>query len=111
LLPAQLLDPPDADGADVDDLDLGVEAVAVLALVRAMESLSQLLDPSVADCAGRNVEAHLVALARVAAVGEPVDQPPVLRHAIRLELCGRLCAELVETRRQPLAVERAQRVA
>ena len=79
----ELVDAPDADGADVDDLDLGVEAVAVLGLVRAVEGVLQLLDPGVVDLAGGHVEAHLVALARVAAVGEPPDEPPVLRRRRR----------------------------
>ena len=108
--PVELLDPSDADGPDVDDLDLGVEAVPVLPLVRRVESLLQLLDPGVVDRARRDVEPDLVPLARVAAVGEPPDEPPLLGYPVGVELRDGLGAELVEARGQPLAVERLQRV-
>ena len=108
--PLQILDAADAEHADVDDLDLGVEAVPVLALVRGVECVLQLLGPRVVDRPGRDVEANLVALARVAAVGEAAHEAPVVRHAVAVELRDRLGRQLVEARGQPLAVERLQRV-
>ena len=76
--PVELVDSADADDADVHDLDRGVEAVAVLGLVRGVEALRELLDPGVVDGAGGHLGAHLVALARVAAVGEAPHEAPVV---------------------------------
>ena len=67
-------------------------------LVRGVEALRELLDPGVVDRSGRHLEAHLVALAGVAAVREPPDEPLVLGHAVGLELGDRLRDELVEAR-------------
>ena len=95
----QLVDAADADGADVDDLDRRVEAVAVLELVRGVEALLELLDPGVVDRPGRHLGAHLVALARVAAVGEAPHEAAVVRDARRASSCATACAdELVEAR-------------
>ena len=44
--PLQLVDQADGDDADVDDLDFGVESVAVLGLVRVVEGGSESLPPS-----------------------------------------------------------------
>ena len=79
--------------------------------MRAVEGVLQRLDPGVVDVAGGHVEAHLVALAGVAAVGEPADEPAVLGHAVRLELGGGLRDELVVAALEPALVERLERVA
>src|SRR6185312_5654915 len=103
-------DEPDAERADVDDLDLGVEAVPVLALVRGVERLRQAGRPAVVELAARDVEADLVALADVPAVGEAPHDPPVLRDAVTFELGHGLCRQLVEACAESLAVERIQEV-
>ena len=74
----------------------GVEALAVLGLVRRVEALRELLDPGVVDVPGGHVDAHLVALAGVAAVGEAADEPAIVGHAVRVELGDGLPAELGE---------------
>src|SRR5204862_4507972 len=91
----ELVDAADADGADVDDLDLGVETMPVLGLVGRMKGLPELIDPGVVDLARWHVEPHLVALARVAAVGETPYEPPGLGHAVHVELSDGLADELV----------------
>src|SRR5207237_1408052 len=83
----------------------------VLVLVRETEPLLELLDPRIVDGTRGHLRPHLVALPRVAAIGEPPDQPPVLRHRVRVELRGRLRDELLEACRQPRVVERLERVA
>src|SRR5262249_51963086 len=106
LRPGELLDPADPDGANVDDLDLGVEAVPVLSLVRRVEPLREPFHPRVVDLARGHVEAHLVALAGIAAVGEPADEAPLVGHPIGVELRDRLPAQLVEACHDAPAVER-----
>src|SRR4029077_12264912 len=109
--PPELGDEPDAERADVDDLDLGVEAVPVLALVRGVERLSQTGRPAVVELAARDVEADLVALADVPAIGEAPHDSSVVRDAVALELGRGLCRELVEAGAETLAVERLEEVA
>ena len=102
---------PIADDTDVDDLDLGVEAVSVLGLVSAVERLPRRVDPAVVDRSGRDVEAHLVALAGVAAVGEPADEPALLGYAVGVELGERLRRRARRSARSSrVAVERLQGV-
>ena len=79
--------------------------------MRGVEGVLQLFHPRVVDLAGGDVEADLVALAGIAAVGEPADEPPLLRHLVGVELRDRVRGELREARREPLAVEGLQRVA
>ena len=110
LRPPQLLDLADADDADIDDLDLGLETVAVLPLVRLVERVRKASDPGLVDRAGGDVEANFVALACVAAIGQATNETAALRNAVGLELREGLGRQLVETGRQPVAVERLQRV-
>ena len=72
LAPLRRGDPADRDRTRMLMISIsGVEAVAVLGLVGAMEALRRRSSTqSSVDRAGGHVEAHLVALARVAAVGE-----------------------------------------
>jgi hypothetical protein len=78
---------PDATNPDVGHLDVGVlEPSRVLALVDVVEVAADALRPGVVDLAGGHVDAELVALAEVAAVGDPVDHDLVRRHAVVLEL-------------------------
>ena len=92
----ELRDAADPDRADVDDLDLGVEALPVLGFVRAVEALFQLVDPGIVDRTRRGVETNLVALACVAAVGEAPHDAPILGHIVGLEAPNRLRDKLVE---------------
>ena len=107
----QLVDAADADGADVDDLDRRVEAVAVLELVRGVEARLQLLDPGVVDVAGGHLGAHLVALPGVAAVGQAPHEAAILGDRVGVELRDGLAGELVEARRELRLVEALERVA
>ena len=111
LRPVEVRDSADGDRADIDDLDRRIEAMAVFGVVRAMEALGQLLDPGVVDLACRRVEADLVALAGIAAVGETADQAVALRHAVRLEPGQRPTGQLLEAHGEMGAVERRQRLA
>ena len=111
LRPVEVRDAADPDRADVDDLDGGIEAMAVFRVVRAVEALGQLLDPGVVDLARRRIEADLVALAGVAAVGEAADQPVALGHAVCLQPRQRLARKLLEAHGEMVAVERRQRLA
>src|SRR5581483_4114232 len=80
---AQLRLQADPAHAQVGDLDVGVlEAARVLALVPLVEVGAELPDPRVVDRAGAAVDAELVALAEVAAVRDPLDEDPVLGHAV-----------------------------
>ena len=103
---ARGVDTPDRERAHVDDLDFRVEPVAVLGLVSLVEAFRQLFQPRVVDRARRHVEAHLVALARVAAVGEAADEPSVLGNAVRLPAARSLHDEFVVAPRKSLLVER-----
>ena len=85
--------------------------MAVLALVRGVESLRQPGRPVVVELAARDVEADLIALADVPAVGETPHDPPVVRDAVSLELRRGLCRQLVEACAETFAVERLQEVA
>ena len=106
----QVGDLADRHHADVDELDIGVEVVAVLGLVGLVEAFSELGQPAVVDLAGRNVEADLVALADVAAVGQQPHHPAVLGHAVLLELPSRLDRQVLVAAAQPVEVGVGQRV-
>ena len=95
----ELVDPPDPDGAHVDDLDLARRTGGRTRPRARGGSAASSSTQAVVDRARRNLEAHLVSLARVAAVGEAADEAPVLGNAVRLELGDRLRDELVETAR------------
>src|SRR5262249_62068260 len=66
----------EADPADADVRDLDVrlfEPARVLPLVDVVEVGPDLRRPGLVDRAGRRIHAELVALAEVAALGDPVD--------------------------------------
>src|SRR5262249_37193105 len=107
----ELVHAPDGNRADVDDLDLGLEAMAVLGLVRRVEPGLELLDPRVVDRTGWHVEAPLGALACVAAVSEPLDEAPLLGDTVLLELGGGLGDELVVAGLQARLVDGLERMA
>ena len=111
LRPVEVRDAADGDRPDVDDLDGRIEAVAVFGVVGAVEALGQVLDPGIVDGARRCVEAHLVALSGVAAVGEAAHQAVALGHAVRLQPLQRLAGQRLETGAEMGAVERAERLA
>ena len=111
LRPVEVRDAADAHRPDVDDLDRCIEAVAVFGFVRAVEAVGQFFDPGVVDLACRRVEADLVALAGVAAVGKAADQAVALGHAVGLQPCERLRRQLFEARREMGTVEGRERLA
>ena len=95
-----------ADGhrADVDQLYLRFEAVAVLGLVRAVEAVGQFSEPGRVDLAGRDVEAHLVALTEVTAVGQPTHQAATLGDPVLCELALGLSGQLLIPGPQPFEI-------
>ena len=92
--------------ARVRDLDVRLlEAARVLALVDVVEVGAQLLDPGGIDRSRAAVHPELVALAEVAALGDPLDDDAVGRDAVRLELGERLLLEPLEDELQRRRVE------
>src|SRR5581483_11054038 len=91
-------------GADVDQLYLRFEAMAVLGLVRAVEAIGQFSEPGRVDLSGGDVEAHLVALTEVAAVGQPPYQAAILGDSVLCKLALGLGGQLLIPGPQPVEV-------